>query len=80
MDLPGFNVIEAIDQRMLVAFQRTGLGWLRGQIRGLGDVGLVSLRGLIGDPRRPDDARCLPKLAGSNSSGKTQAPGGIHRL
>ena len=37
-----------------------------------------------GDPRRLDDARCLPKLAGSNpterSSGKTQAPGGIHRL
>lgn len=30
------------------------------------------------------DSRCLPKLAGSDpterSSGKTQAPGGIHRL
>lgn len=73
-----------IDQRMLVAFQRTGLGWLRGQIRGLDDVGLVNLRALIGDPGRLDDARCLPKLAGSNpterSSGKNQAPGGSHRL
>jgi transposase len=77
------RMVEIIDQRMLAAFERTGLGWLRGQIRGLGDVSLVNLLALTGDFRRFDDARCLPKLAGSNpterSSGQSHAPGGIHR-
>ncbi|MBO0683856.1 MAG: IS110 family transposase [Candidatus Dormibacteraeota bacterium] len=73
----------ALDARMLAAFESTGLGWIRGQLRGLGDVLLVNLFALIGDVRRFDDARCLPKLAGSNpterSSGEVQAAGGIHR-
>ena len=73
----------ALDARMLAAFESTGLGWIRGQLRGLGDVLLVNLFALIGDVRRFDDARCLPKLAGSNpterSSGDQTAAGGIHR-
>jgi len=77
------RMVEIIDRRMLAAFERTGLGWLRGQIRGLGDVSLVNLLAMTGDLRRFDDARCLPKLAGSNpterSSGQSHAPGGIHR-
>jgi transposase len=77
------RAVEIIDRRMLAAFERTGLGWLRGQIRGLGDVCLVNLLAMTGDLRRFDDARCLPKLAGSNpterSSGQSHAPGGIHR-
>jgi transposase len=77
------RAIDILDRRMLAASDRTGLGWLRGQIRGLGDVGLVNLLALTGDLRRFDDARCLPKLAGSNpterSSGQSHAPGGIHR-
>lgn len=72
-----------LDQRMGLAFEATGLGWMRGQIRGLGDVLLVNLFALVGDVHRFDDARCLPKLAGSNpterSSGEVQAAGGIHR-
>lgn len=77
------QAIDLLDRRMLAAFERTGLGRLHGQIRGLGDVGLVNLFALIGDPSRFDDARCLPKLAGSNpterSSGQSQAFAGIHR-
>jgi transposase len=77
------QAIAILNQRMLAAFERTGLGWLRHQIHGLGDVSLINLLALAGDPRRFDDARCLPKLAGSNpterSSGQSQAPGGIHR-
>jgi transposase len=77
------RMVAILDRRMLAAFERTGLGWLRGQIRGLGDVMLVNLLAMTGDLRRFDDARCLPKLAGSNpterSSGQSSAPGGIHR-
>ncbi|MBO0685407.1 MAG: IS110 family transposase [Candidatus Dormibacteraeota bacterium] len=77
------QAVAALDARMLSAFESTGLGWMRGQLRGLGDVLLVNLLALTGDVRRFDDARCLPKLAGSNpterSSGETQAAGGIHR-
>ena len=77
------RAVAILDRRMLAAFERTGLGWLRGQIRGLGDVSLINLLALTGDLRRFDDARCLPKLAGSNpterSSGQSHAPGGIHR-
>lgn len=77
------RAVAELDRRMLEAFERTGLGWMRGQIRGLGDVGLVNIFALTGDPRRFDDARCLPKLAGSNpterSSGQVRASGGIHR-
>lgn len=77
------RTIALLDQRMAAALDRTGLGWMRGQIRGLGDVGLANLLALTGDPRRFDDARCLPKLAGSNpterSSGQSKASGGIHR-
>jgi transposase len=77
------QAVTALDARMLSAFESTGLGWMRGQLRGLGDVLLVNLFALIGDIQRFDDARCLPKLAGSNpterSSGELQAAGGIHR-
>lgn len=77
------QAVAALDARMLSAFESTGLGWMRGQLRGLGDVLLVNLLALTGDVRRFDDARCLPKLAGSNpterSSGEAQAAGGIHR-
>ena len=74
---------EELEAVMGGLFEATGLGWMRGQIRGLGDPVLVSLLGLAGDPRRFDDAGCLVKLAGSNpterSSGERQAAGGIHR-
>jgi transposase len=77
------RTIALLDQRMVAALDRTGLGWLRGQFRGLGEVSLANLLALTGDLRRFDDARCLPKLAGSNpterSSGQSQAAGGIHR-
>jgi transposase len=77
------QAVAALDARMLAAFEPTGLGWMRGQLRGLGDVLLVNLLALTGDVQRFDDARCLPKLAGSNpterSSGEAQAAGGIHR-
>jgi hypothetical protein len=72
-----------LDERMAAAFDSTGLGWMRGQIHGLGDILLINLFALIGDVHRFDDARCLPKLAGTNpterSSGEVQAAGGIHR-
>jgi transposase len=75
--------IADLDARMAELLEATGYGWLRGQIRGLGDVGLTNLLALIGDPARFDDGRCLVKLAGSNpterSSGERSAPGGIHR-
>ena len=77
------EAIEELEAVMSGLFEATGLGWMRGQIRGLGDPVLVSLLGLAGDPRRFDDAGCLVKLAGSNpterSSGERQAAGGIHR-
>lgn len=79
----GAIVVARLDAGMAAAFDTTGLGWLRGQIRGLGDIQLVNLLALSGDPRRLDDARCMVKLAGSNpterSSGEQQASGGIHR-
>lgn len=72
-----------LDRRLVELLEATGHGWLRGQIRGLGDVTLAALLALTGDPARFDDARCLVKLAGSNpterSSGERQASGGIHR-
>lgn len=75
--------IAELDARMAVLLEATGYAWLRGQIRGLGDVGLANLLALVGDPARFDDGRCLVKLAGSNpterSSGERHAPGGIHR-
>lgn len=75
--------IADLDARMAELLAATGYGRLRGQIRGLGDVGLVNLLALAGDPTRFDDGRCLVKLAGSNpterSSGERQASGGIHR-
>lgn len=77
------TAIAALDARMAELLESTGYGWLRGQIRGLGDVGLTNLLALAGDPARFDDGRCLVKLAGSNpterSSGERQASGGIHR-
>lgn len=79
----GAIAVARLDAAMAAAFEATGLGRLRGQIRGLGDVQLVNLLALTGDPRRLDDARCMVKLAGSNpterSSGEQQAAGGIHR-
>jgi transposase len=79
----GDQAVARLDGQMTDAFEATGLGWLRGQIRGLGDISLVNLLALTGDPRRLDDARCMVKLAGSNpterSSGEQQAGGGIHR-
>lgn len=75
--------ISGLDARMIELLEQTGYGWLRGQIRGLGDATLAALLALTGDPARFDDARCLVKLAGSNpterSSGERQASGGIHR-
>ena len=72
-----------LEERMLQALEGTGLGWMRGQIRGLGDSLLVNLLALAGDPRRLDDAGCMLKLAGSNpterSSGEIKAAGPIHR-
>lgn len=76
-------VIADLDRRMVALLEATGYGWLRGQIRGLGDPTLAALLALTGDPARFDDARCMVKLAGSNpterSSGERQAAGGIHR-
>jgi transposase len=75
--------ISGLDARMIELLEQTGYGWLRGQIKGLGDATLAALLALTGDPARFDDARCLVKLAGSNpterSSGERQASGGIHR-
>lgn len=75
--------IASLDARMAELLEATGYGRLRGQVRGLGDVGLTNLLALTGDPARFDDGRCLVKLAGSNpterSSGERQAAGGIHR-
>lgn len=79
----GTIAVARLDAELAAAFEATGLGWLRGQIRGLGDSQLHNLLALSGDPRRLDDARCMVKLAGSNpterSSGEQQASGGIHR-
>jgi transposase len=75
--------IAELDARMVELLEATGYGWLRGQLRGLGDATLAALLALTGDPARYDDARCLVKLAGSNpterSSGEREAAGGIHR-
>jgi transposase len=75
--------IAELDARLVELLEATGYGWLRGQIRGLGDATLAALLALTGDPARYDDARCLVKLAGSNpterSSGEREAAGGIHR-
>jgi transposase len=77
------EAIAALDARMVDLLETTGHGWLRGQIRGLGDATLAALLALTGDPVRFDDPRCLVKLAGSNpterSSGEREAAGGIHR-
>jgi len=79
----GTIAVARLDAELAAAFETTGLAWLRGQIRGLGDSQLHNLLALTGDPRRLDDARCMVKLAGSNpterSSGEQQAAGGIHR-
>lgn len=79
----GQIAVARLDQEMVSAFEQTELGWMRGQIRGLGDSMLHNLLALSGDPRRLDDSRCMVKLAGSNpterSSGEQQSPGGIHR-
>ncbi|PZS36345.1 MAG: IS110 family transposase [Pseudonocardiales bacterium] len=75
--------ISRLDVRMREAFAATGLDWMRGQIRGLGEILLTNLLAFSGDPRRLDDAACMLKLAGSNpterSSGEQVAAGGIHR-
>jgi len=75
--------LATLDARMAELLDLTGYGWLRGQVRGLGDVSLTNLLALAGDPARFDDGRCLVKLAGTNpterSSGERSAPGGIHR-
>ncbi len=72
-----------LDARMAVTFEATGLGWMRGQIRGLGEVLLVNVPALSGDPRRFDEASCMVKLTGPNpterSSGHVEASGGIPR-
>lgn len=79
----GEIAVGRLDDELAAAFDATGLDWLRGQIRGLGDSQLHNLLALSGDPRRLDDARCMVKLAGSNpterSSGEQQVAGGIHR-
>ncbi len=75
--------IVELDRRLVELLELSGYGWLRGQIRGLGDPTLAALLALTGDPARYDDARCLVKLAGTNptarSSGEHEAAGGIHR-
>lgn len=77
------TAISDLDARMAELLDATGYGRLRGEMRGLGDVGLANLLALTGDPGRFDDGRCLVKLAGSNpterSSGERHASGGIHR-
>jgi transposase len=79
----GQIAVARLEQEMASAFELTGLSWMRGQIRGLGNTLLHCLLALSGDPRRLDDSRCMVKLAGSNpterSSGEQQASGGIHR-
>ncbi len=62
----GAIAVARLDAELAAAFEATGLAWLRGQIRGLGDSQLHNLLALTGDPRRLDDARCMVKLAGSN--------------
>jgi transposase len=75
--------IAELDARMIELLEATGYGWLRGQLRGLGDPTLAAILALTGDPAGYDDARCLVKLAGTNpterSSGEREAAGGIHR-
>lgn len=75
--------IAELDARLLELLEATGYGWLRGQLRGLGDHTLAAILALTGDPTGYDDARCLVKLAGTNpterSSGEREAAGGIHR-
>jgi len=75
--------IAELDARMIELLEATGYGWLRGQIKGLGDPTLAAILALTGDPAGYDDARCLVKLAGTNpterSSGEHEAAGGIHR-
>jgi transposase len=75
--------IAELDARMVELLEQTGYGWLRGQIRGLGEATLAAVLALTGDPARYDDARCLVKLAGTNpterSSGERDVAGGIHR-
>lgn len=61
----GASAVARLDAELAAAFEATGLAWLRGQIRGLGDSQLHNLLALKGDPRRLDDARCMAKLAGS---------------
>ncbi len=77
------GAIAELDARLVELLEQTGYGWLRGQLKGLGDATLAALLGLTGDPARFDDARCLVKLAGTNpterSSGEREAAGGIHR-
>jgi transposase len=77
------GAIAELDARMIELLEETGYGWLRGQLKGLGDATLAALLALTGDPARYDDARCLVKLAGTNpterSSGEREAAGGIHR-
>jgi transposase len=77
------GAIAELDARMVELLEATGYGWLRGQIRGLGDPTLAALLALTGDPARYDDARCLVKLAGTNpterSSGERESAGGMHR-
>jgi transposase len=72
-----------LEEEMVQLFENTGLGWLRGQLKGLGSVLLLNLLAICGDPRRYDSGRCLVKLAGMNpterSSGEQQVDGGIHR-
>lgn len=79
----GTIAVAQLDAELAAAFDATGLVWLRGEIKGLGDTQLQTLLALTGDPRRLDDARCMVKLAGSNpterSSGEHQAAGPIHR-
>jgi transposase len=77
------RAIVDLDHRLGELLDAAGYGHLRGAIPGLGDVTLANLLGLLGDPTRFDDARCLVKLAGSNpterSSGERAAPGPISR-
>ncbi len=79
----GTIAVTRLESELATTFEATGLAWMRGQIRGLGDTQLHVLLALSGDPRRLDDARCMVKLAGSNpterSSGEQQTAGGIHR-
>lgn len=77
------RAIRDLDRHLARLLDATGYAHLRGQIPGLGDVTLANLLGLLGDPARFDDARCLVKLTGSNpterSSGEREAPGPISR-